>query len=122
MQSASSQGSEAWHEARALKITGSRVAAILGHSKWSTREDVMREFIKAYQGQPREDKDNVAMKWGRDNEDNGVAAYEADTGHLVSRSEFVVHPDLGEFLGCSPDEIGRASCRERVWVWGGGGG
>lgn len=105
MQNSSNQQSEEWHAQRAIKVTGSRIGAILGHSPWSTREDVMREFIKSHQGIERDDHDNVAMQWGRDHEDLAITKYEAVTGNLVSRSNFVVHPDLPDLIGVSPDGL-----------------
>ena len=98
------QGTEEWHEQRAMKVTGSRIGAILGHSPWMKREDVMVEFIKAYQGLPREDKSNIAMDWGIEHEPIALRQYEDKTGDLITLEGFMQHPDL-DYVGMSPDGI-----------------
>jgi hypothetical protein len=44
------------------------------------------------------------MQWGRDAEPFARAAFEADTGLIVSESAFVKHSSI-EWVGCSPDGL-----------------
>jgi putative phage-type endonuclease len=98
------QLSDEWFEVRKGKVTGSRVAAILGHSPWMTRNSVMRELIREHQGLERIDKSNPATKWGNENEDIARAAYEAETGFLINTTGFHQHPDV-DYIGVSPDGL-----------------
>ena len=68
---------------RTGKITGSRVAAILGLSPYSKRADVMREMIREHYGVETEFKGNIATEHGQRHEQDAIAWYEAQTGDLV---------------------------------------
>lgn len=98
------QLSPEWFAARAGKITGSRVAAILGHSPWSTRAKVMDELLREYHGLERKDTSNVATEWGNDHEPDARAAYEAETGQIVSETGFHTLLEY-DFIGVSPDGL-----------------
>lgn len=50
------QRSKQWHEQRKLRITGSRVGAILGLSPWQKPADVMRAMVREYHGAESEFK------------------------------------------------------------------
>lgn len=98
------QGTNEWHDKRAMKVTGSRIGAILGHSPWQKREDVMVEFIKEYQGIPREDKSNIAMEWGINHEAQAISHFQNEVGDLIELRGFVQHPEF-DYIGMSPDGI-----------------
>ena len=90
---------------RAGRITGSRVGAILGLSKYQTRDDVMREMVRQHFGAPREFTGNVATEWGNAHEEDARQAYEEYARDLVlAAQEFVTHPTI-PWLGCSPDGL-----------------
>lgn len=88
------------------RITASRVGAILGVSKWSTPDDVLRDMVDDYQGNAKRFAGNVATRWGHDHEHLCVNAYMALTGNVVSGvgsdQTFVAHPEY-DFLGVTPD-------------------
>ncbi len=94
-----SQRTDAWHEARAGKITASLAAACLGLHPHSSRMAAWREITG--RGGP---SDNAFMAWGRQNEAEARRCYEAETGLLVRETGFWVHPKL-PWLGASPDGL-----------------
>ena len=90
---------------RTGRITGSRVAGILGVDKYRTRDDVMREMVRDYLGADPEFEGNDATEWGNDHEEDARAEYERITGQLVlDAQDFVIHPDM-PWLGVSPDGL-----------------
>lgn len=90
---------------RAGKVTGSRVAPILGLSPYGTRDSVMRELVRGHFKEPEEFTGNVATDWGNDHEAAAIAEYEQTYNVTVhGAQEFVTHP-VYPFLGCSPDGL-----------------
>jgi putative phage-type endonuclease len=88
---------------RSGRITASRVAGILGLSKYQTRDEVLREMVRQALGAEPEFAGNEATAYGNDHEEDARTAYEALTGNLVlDAQDFVQHPDI-EWLGVSPD-------------------
>jgi putative phage-type endonuclease len=98
------QRSTGWFEARKGRITASRVPAILGHSAYRSRDDVLREMIREAYGYEREFQGNTATQWGTDNEARARADYEADTGLWVDDVGLIVHPEH-DWLAASPDGL-----------------
>ena len=96
------QGSAEWLKARELKITGSKVAAILGHSKWTSRNALMKQFIMEYQGIDIPQESSPAMDYGNANEDIARKDFEAEHQVEVQQHGFFVHPEY-PYIGCSPD-------------------
>lgn len=99
---------------RTGKITGSRVAAILGLSPYSKRDDVMREMIREYYGVETEFKGNIATQHGQRHEQDAIAWYEAQTGNLVyDQQQFIIcpHTDL-DFLAVTID--GRVDSKKLI--------
>jgi putative phage-type endonuclease len=97
------QGTPEWFEARIGRITGSRVGGILGCSPFKSRQATLRDMVLESIGQ-RDDFDNPAMAWGRDNEDKALSIYEflyAGTDE-VTRTGFWTS---GDNLGASPDAL-----------------
>ena len=74
------QRTEEWFEARKLRLTGSRIGAILGLSPWQTPDDVLRAMVREYHGAPSEFVDNPAVQHGRDNEQRAVLWFMRETG------------------------------------------
>lgn len=97
---------ESWHAPRIGRITGSRVGAILGHSQWHSRDDVMREMVREALGALREFEGNEATAYGEEHEADAIAAYELERDVNVTRNgdaaPFCVHPEV-DWLGVRPD-------------------
>lgn len=91
-----------WFEQRKLRITGSRVGAILGLSPWQTPDDVLRAMVREYHGAESEFEDNPAVQWGRDNETRALLAFMRKTGLQVEQCGFF---EYGDRMGASPDGI-----------------
>lgn len=98
------QRTDEWQAARTGRITGSRVGAILGLSKYRTRDDVMREMVRQALGAVPEFAGNEATRYGEAHESDAINAYEQRYGALVMPSGFVVHPEY-DWLGASPDGL-----------------
>lgn len=89
------------------RITGSRVAAVLGISPYQSADDCLREMVRQAHGAPNEFTGNRATEWGNEHEADGVAAWEAQNGALNATGDdqlFVMHPDV-DWLGVTPDGV-----------------
>lgn len=107
--SADLQRTEQWHADRCGRVTASRFCDVIAVGKTGkplkAREDyLMRIVIERLTGQPADSVDSFAMQWGRDAEPYARAAFEAETGLIVTESPFITHPTL-EWVGCSPDGL-----------------
>lgn len=88
---------------RVDRLTGSRVAAILGVNPYSSAADVMREMVRQHFGAPQEFTGNEATRHGQEHERDALAAYEAERGVMTHGGQtFSIHPDH-DFLAVSPD-------------------
>ena len=96
------QRTQEWHEQRKLRITGSRVGAILGLSPWQTRDDVLRAMVREYHGAESEFKGNPAADHGNANEQRAVLAFMRETGLNVEKCGFFPY---GDRMGASPDGL-----------------
>jgi hypothetical protein len=113
------QRSDAWHAARAGKITASMMHVVMlprerdayksGPRKGQPREQLKALTDYAHQlaaerltAKPRKQIKAAALAWGQDVEPAAVAAYQAETGYIVTEAEFIVHP-VHDFIGASPD-------------------
>ena len=96
------QRTQEWHEQRKLRITGSRVGAILGLSPWQTRDDVLRAMVREYHGAESEFKGNPATDHGNANEQRAVLAFMRETGLNVEKCGFFPY---GDRMGASPDGL-----------------
>lgn len=94
-----SQGSPAWHAARAGKITASTAAGCLGLDEDAGPVATYRR-IKGL----TKVEDNPYLQHGRDNEHKARSEYEVLTGRLAVETGFWVHP-LYDWLGASPDGL-----------------
>lgn len=101
------QRSPEWYAARLGRITGSAANAMLAVNKTpgeaaGRRNLRVRLMLERVTGLSQEDvyvsKD---MQRGIDEEEHAFRAYEAETGNLVRRSGFLMHPTL--MAGCSLD-------------------
>lgn len=112
------QGSKEWFKQRIGKLTGSRVGAILGQSKYQTRESILRLMVREYLDHTgvelchSEFQGNVATEWGNEHEIDAIVAYEIETGNHVESAGLVQHPEL-PYLASSPDGlVGEKGCIE----------
>lgn len=97
------QRSPEWYAARAGKITGSGLPAILGMDPSPSRAMYFKR-LTGFVGEAKNQFKEDAMAWGRDNEPNAINAYEIKESTLVQSVGFVVHPDF-PFIGASPDGL-----------------
>lgn len=96
------QRTQEWHDQRKLRITGSRVGAILGLSPWQTRDDVLRAMVREYHGAESEFKGNPATDHGNANEQRAVLVFMRETGLNVEKCGFFPY---GDRMGASPDGL-----------------
>lgn len=113
------QRSEAWFADRAGRITASQMNTVMlprerGEFKSGPRKGQIKPPPKALEdyahqlaaerltGKPRKQIKAAALQWGQDVEPAAVAAYQAETGYIVTLCGFVVHPSH-DFIGASPD-------------------
>lgn len=99
-----------WREARAGKITASRMCDVMAFGKrdgkpLKARQDYIGDILaELLTGEPKEQAHAKPLDWGHDVEDAARAIYEAETGEIVQRVAFMQHPLL-PYIGCSPDGL-----------------
>lgn len=96
------QRSQEWFDQRKLRITGSRVSAILGLSPWQDRHDVLRAMVREYHGAPSEFTGNTATEHGKQNEQRAMLAFMRESGLQVEKCGFFPY---GDSMGASPDGL-----------------
>lgn len=115
------QRTEEWFDARAGRITASRMCDVMAFSDGGVylsgkrkgqpkevrplkaRTDYIHQLAaERLTNKPRKQVKAFALQWGQEVEPAAVAAYEAETGYIVERSGFIVHPAY-DFIGASPD-------------------
>ncbi|WP_283148983.1 lambda exonuclease family protein [Silvimonas soli] len=103
------QRSPEWFAARLGKVTASRVADIMARTAKgyaASRQNYMAELLCERLTGCREDKFvNAAMARGTEKEPEARAIYMLRSGELVLEEGFVVHPELPEDFGISPDGL-----------------
>lgn len=92
-------GSSEWHAERAKRLTASDFGAALGLNPYCSRQKLWRiktglETVET----------NFHIQRGIDNEIFAIAAYEVETGSLVSQAGLVLHPEH-DWLACTPDGL-----------------
>jgi hypothetical protein len=105
----SNQGTADWLLERLGHASASRFADILAVSTKGVplkgREDYLMQLVtERLYGRPTESASSQAMQWGRESEPLARAAYEVETGVIVTESDFVKHPTI-PYVGCSPDGL-----------------
>lgn len=91
-----------WQQQRTMRITGSRIGAILGLSPWQKPDDVIREMVRQYHGAESEFVENPATQHGRHNEQRALLAFMRKTGLEVEQCGFF---EYGDRMGASPDGL-----------------
>lgn len=93
---------------RVGRITGSRIAGVLGLSPYQSPDDVLRQMVREAHGAPAEFEGNQATAWGNEHEADGIAAYEDHAGYRLLNTgpdqKFVTHPSV-PWLGVTPDGV-----------------
>lgn len=100
------QRSPEWFQARLGRLTGSvadKMLATVQKGEAAGRRDLRtRLVLERLTGRSGEsDYVNADMQWGIDHEDDALAAYEALTGEIVTRTGFCQHTE--HMAGCSLD-------------------
>jgi putative phage-type endonuclease len=105
------QGTAEWAQARARRVTASRIDAVLSRacdrkSEGATRRNYKAQIIaEILTGKPQENGyTNKAMEDGIELEPLARATYELRQGFFVDQVGFVVHPSI-ERSGASPDGL-----------------
>lgn len=102
------QNTEAWHAARAGRVTASRVADIMRKTKTGVsamRETYLAELIAERLGGVQEPGYcSPDMQHGKDHEANAAAMYAFLHDCELEAVDFVIHPTI-DMAGCSPDRI-----------------
>lgn len=115
----SDQRTDEWFAERAGKITASQMHVVMlerdrepfksGPRKGQPKPPPKAITDYAFQlaaerltGRPRKQVNGSALRWGREVEPAAVAAYQAETGVIVTLCGFVRHVQH-EFIGASPD-------------------
>lgn len=113
------QRSEEWFAERAGKITASRMHDVMlprerepfksGPRKGQPKPPpkALLDYAKQLAAErltsrPRKQVKAAALQWGQDVEPAAVAAYQAETGVIVTLCGFIQHP-MHDFIGASPD-------------------
>lgn len=102
------QRSADWFQARLGVVTASRVADVVAKTKSgpsASRANYMAQLIcERLTNQPQASYTSPAMLWGVEQEPAARAAYEAQTGSLVSECGLILHPTIPD-AGASPDGL-----------------
>lgn len=102
------QRTDAWQSARCGRLTGSRAGAMLATVKTgeaAARRDLRTQLVVERLTNTVQDDGFVSkdMQWGTDNESAALAAYEAETGSLLTKVGFISALDV--MAGYSPDAL-----------------
>lgn len=91
-----------WRAARAGRITGSRIATVLGRNPYQSRRQLISEMVREHHG-IFDERDAPPLSWGRDHE--GVALDDFAAKHAGFDDELIIGGWLtvGDTLGFSPD-------------------
>lgn len=102
------QRSDEWFSARLGKVTASRVADVIAKTKSgysASRTNYKAQLVaERLTGIQQESFSNSAMEWGTKTEPEARAAFELDTGCLVTEVGFIDHPTIKN-SGASPDGL-----------------
>lgn len=109
---------------RLARITGSRIAGVLGISPYASADDVLRQMVRDAHDAPAEFTGNRATEWGNEHEFDGICAWEDVWGSPLEFTgefqRFRIHPEL-DFLGATPDGLTRGGnvVEVKAPMWGG---
>jgi putative phage-type endonuclease len=102
------QGTPAWYEARAGRVTASKISDLLAKTKtgWgASRQNYLADLVvERLTGTCVEGFSSPAMQWGKEKEPEARIAYQFFRDAEVQEVGFVLHPEL-DLSGCSPDGL-----------------
>ncbi len=103
------QGTDAWKQARAGKVTASKIDAVMakgrGGAPSSTRANYLAQIVaERLSGVPFEGFTSAAMQHGTETEPQARANYILATASTVEEVGFVPHPSI-DGAGASPDGL-----------------
>lgn len=90
-------------EKRAGRITGSRVAGVLGISPFNGPDDVMRDMVRQHFGYEQEFKGNVATEWGNANEQIAIDCLSDLSGLKYKANKEFFICEKYPWIGVTPD-------------------
>ncbi len=99
-----------WKAARAGKITASRACDVIAFAKkggtpLKSRMDYIGDIVaELLTGEPKRGPRAASLEWGHDVEGLALAAYCVETGAIVERAPFLIHPEF-DYLGATPDAL-----------------
>lgn len=100
------QGSEAWHELRAGKITGTRFVTCMMGESTKGYKDLINELAGETIAETKDDTySNAIMERGIIMEAEAREAYERDTGLFVDEVGFCMMDKFEDWVGVSPDGL-----------------
>lgn len=91
-----------WNEQRKLRMTGSRIGAILGDSPWQTPANIMRAMVREFHGAESEFSAQFVADHGNMHEQRAMLAFMRETGLTVEQCGFF---EYGDRMGASPDGL-----------------
>ena len=102
------QRDDAWHAARAGKVTASRFKDVISRTAkglpTAERTKYLWQIVtERLTGQPVQMPDAAPLRWGRENEDAARAAYLFTSSARLTETGFVAHPVIQ--CGASPDGL-----------------
>lgn len=102
------QGSPEWFAQRLGKVTASRIKDVMAKGKTgeaATRASYRAQLVaERLSGKVAEGFTTASMKWGTDCEPLARAAYEAETGNMVTEVAMIEHKTIA-MAGASPDGL-----------------
>lgn len=103
------QRSEGWHADRCGHVTASNFHDVIalgkGGKPLKARDDYLMKLVtERLTGQQEAGPNSFSLQWGKDAEPFARAAFEAETGLIVTESPFVKHPTI-KWVGSSPDGL-----------------
>lgn len=99
-----------WKGARAGKITASRASDVIAFAKkgaepLKARTDYIGDIVaEILTREPKRGPRASSLDWGHDVEGIALAAYCVETGTIIERSTFLIHPDF-PYIGATPDAL-----------------
>jgi len=109
MTAAAEQRTDAWRQERAGNLTASTFYDIIalkrdGNPTAERSRLMRRKAFERMAGIAEHEIGGRALSWGKDLEDAATETYEIETGLIVQRSGYVVHPKY-PYIGASPDGL-----------------
>lgn len=100
------QGSEAWHQIRAGKITGTRFATVMSGDSTKGYKDLINSLAgETIAGTKDETYSNAIMERGVEMEPEAREVYEHEMECIIEEVGFCLMDDYEDWVGVSPDGL-----------------